>query len=258
MSLTNLCERNRDVFNLITVQLSIDDLITLCKIDRKSNKLFNNFNIWGTIWKLELSDDVPETVNIMKIRYLRIKRLVEIDIDGIFPPMVFRHYFSAGFEKKLESHFYLLDRDTSPNGKLLYIECLGLSVNRKLYRTLRELVKYRPFPRLSDSALFKAIEMADFEAVKILVDAGTELNQVRLYFPPLASAVYINNIDIVKLLLEKGARTGLARIGNISALEAAVYYKNTEMITLLIMHGANPTELPEAFHRDYLKLFPKQ
>ena len=69
------------------------------------------------------------------------------------------------------------------------------------------------------------------EFVKVLIDAGAELNE------PLVAAASIGNRAAAELLLDHGA--AIDGTGGWSPLEEALYWNNGNVIELLLERGAN-------------------
>lgn len=93
------------------------------------------------------------------------------------------------------------------------------------------------------------------ETVRLLVSAGAHINHIDSFSEsPLRTAVRLNNVPMVRLLLELGADVHQyrddsdsrgAQQGNSILMEAIYWYsvfKNTEPIKLLLKHGANPND----------------
>jgi ankyrin repeat protein len=79
--------------------------------------------------------------------------------------------------------------------------------------------------------------------VEFLVVSGAHLNaesKNALKNQPLNAATTSNKMDIVQLLLKKGADVHFAQHGGITPLHAAAHNGNVEMVRTLLAHGANP------------------
>ena len=79
------------------------------------------------------------------------------------------------------------------------------------------------------------------DAVRRLLDAGVPVDtkQTRTGWTPLLAAVRANKPDVVKLLLERGAKPDLASNTGYTPLMAAVQTRHPAMIRLLLLRGAN-------------------
>lgn len=121
--------------------------------------------------------------------------------------------------------------------------------------------------RTERTPLWHAVEAGKIEVVKLLVEAGADVNAgswpplcravdknntaiaeylidhgARVNYPedmgPLQIAPYIsNNIEMVKLLIAKGADINAGIVG--TALHRAIWMENKDIFELLIQHGAN-------------------
>lgn len=69
------------------------------------------------------------------------------------------------------------------------------------------------------------------EMANVLLEAGAEIEE------PLAAAACIDNVDIVKLLLDRGG--SINGTGSWSLLEEALYWGNQRVIDLLLERGAS-------------------
>lgn len=104
--------------------------------------------------------------------------------------------------------------------------------------------------RYSDTALNLAIERFDLEMIKVLTEAGSDLNHDggRTGIP-LVYAAYFgdHNLEIVEYLLDLGADPNIQSIhkwthGNGTPLHNAAMHAQVETIRLLIERGANVNE----------------
>jgi ankyrin repeat protein len=80
-----------------------------------------------------------------------------------------------------------------------------------------------------------AILSGDVNMIKLLVDKGADINAAKA----LNAAVMMNNIEAVKLFLKHGASVNLPDVGGETALHNAVEDGQIQMIKLLLEHGAN-------------------
>jgi len=89
--------------------------------------------------------------------------------------------------------------------------------------------------------LHDACEQGDIKEVKVLIAAGFNVNEYKNDLSPLHKAVYENQIEIVSLLLDKGAVIDQQTKGNFrSPLEIACARGNLDIVKLLLKRGANP------------------
>jgi len=85
-----------------------------------------------------------------------------------------------------------------------------------------------------DTPLYWAIEANSMDLVKVLIEAGADVNAGP--WSPLCVATRANNMDLVKLLVEAG---GDVNAGGWTALCVAVTQNNRAIADYLIDHGAN-------------------
>jgi cytohesin len=90
--------------------------------------------------------------------------------------------------------------------------------------------------RMERTPLWYAVDVCEIEVVKLLVEAGTDVNAGLL--PPLFQAVLKNNTEIAEYLIDHGANLNYPQDWN--PLEIAPYTSNNiEMVKLLIARGAD-------------------
>ena len=97
-------------------------------------------------------------------------------------------------------------------------------------------------PSIGSEALFTAIEKSDVEMVRLLVEAGADVNAAEGFgrSTPLLDAVEQSDVEIVRLLLEAGADVNApAGFGGNTALHEAVENGDAEMVKILVAAGAN-------------------
>lgn len=97
--------------------------------------------------------------------------------------------------------------------------------------------------------LIKAIKNKDLLRVKELIDAGAEIDKMYDGFLPMYVAIKIDAIEIVDLLLAKGAKVDvvgswagerLLHVAMKNAMRSKNYEKSIEIMKKLLHHGANP------------------
>ena len=92
------------------------------------------------------------------------------------------------------------------------------------------------------SLLHYAISQGHFDIVRVLVEAGADVNQFNHYWEtPLTSAVRTNNLEIVRYLLSKNCDVD-ARVNIFfwTALHRAVKENNIDIVRELLHYKANP------------------
>ncbi|NIT55882.1 MAG: hypothetical protein GWN00_06500, partial [Aliifodinibius sp.] len=91
-----------------------------------------------------------------------------------------------------------------------------------------------------DTPLRFAVERGVIEVVRELIQAGAKVNAANQYgVTPLISACETGGIDIARLLLAEGADPNHRGYGGETALFSAVRRQDAEMVQLLISSGAN-------------------
>jgi hypothetical protein len=92
------------------------------------------------------------------------------------------------------------------------------------------------------SDLVEAVRQRDTAALRKLLDAGADPNQVDPEFkqPALSWASHLNNVEAARLLIEKGADVNRPSPGGHRALNSAAYFGHPEVVELLLRNGADP------------------
>ena len=85
----------------------------------------------------------------------------------------------------------------------------------------------------SNSPLCSAIAKGDVEAVKTFVEYGADVNETSNGITPLMYAARYNRVEIIKILLSKGARKDVKDDKGFTAFKYAEATKSTEAMALL-------------------------
>lgn len=104
---------------------------------------------------------------------------------------------------------------------------VALATNVSTVSNPTEIVTYDTTP------LCNAIAKGDVEAVKKFIEYGSDVNEARNGVTPLMLAARYNKVDILKLLLEKGARLNDKDDKGFTALKYAEISKAQEAIAYL-------------------------
>ncbi|KAI0191404.1 ankyrin repeat-containing domain protein, partial [Xylaria flabelliformis] len=108
--------------------------------------------------------------------------------------------------------------------------------------TISRTDRHFGYSNARSSALLVAINTEVIEMVQLLIDHGANVHEPAQFLPrtPLQKAAEMNNIPIVRLLLDSGADVNAApaKFGGATALQFAAIHGNCEMATILIEHGA--------------------
>jgi uncharacterized protein len=98
----------------------------------------------------------------------------------------------------------------------------------------------RRIPQGGDTALLFAARVGDLESAKQLVAAGANVNDADAWgVSATTMAAHAGFVEVVELLLERGADPNLAAAG-FSALHAAIMRRHTRMVSALLARGADP------------------
>ena len=78
------------------------------------------------------------------------------------------------------------------------------------------------------------------KTLKLLIAKDADVNNADTIFnrTPLHLAASKDNVELLKILLNSGAKTNLIDKGDKTALDIAIYHKHTKIIALLRKHGA--------------------
>ena len=83
------------------------------------------------------------------------------------------------------------------------------------------------------SPLCQAIAKGDYQTVKKMIEFGTDVNYTSRGMTPLMYAARYNKVEIVKLLLENGAKVSLIDEKGFNALKHAELSNATETVEFL-------------------------
>jgi len=89
------------------------------------------------------------------------------------------------------------------------------------------------------SALVKASENGDIETANTLLNQGADIEELSYELTPLMSAARYGKLDMVKLLLVRGANVNVKNSDGTTALKLASGGGYTEIVKLLLDRGAN-------------------
>lgn len=90
------------------------------------------------------------------------------------------------------------------------------------------------------TALLFAVQQGDLDSVKLLVNAGANVNDLSgIGYTGMLIATRMDRSDVAHYLLEKGADPNIAEAGH-TVLHMAVARRNVELVKALLAKGANP------------------
>lgn len=88
--------------------------------------------------------------------------------------------------------------------------------------------------------LTSAIYINDFDLTKLLIEHSADINRLNAEgSTPLNAAIEYSSIDVVELLLSNGADSNVSDLKWNSPLDCAIHKNNLDIIKLLIKYGAN-------------------
>jgi len=136
--------------------------------------------------------------------------------------------------KKNRSLFEAAEKGDVDRVKQLIAEGADINVKWADVNTREEEINTRLWHE-DDTPLYYAARSEKMEIVKLLVEAGAEVNAGQ--WPPLYQAVDANNVIMVEYLLEHGAKIDDGSAW--TALQEAPYAASLEIIEMLIAKGAD-------------------
>ncbi|XP_037950810.1 protein fem-1 homolog B isoform X2 [Teleopsis dalmanni] len=93
------------------------------------------------------------------------------------------------------------------------------------------------------TALWVAAGMGHMQIVKLLVKRGADVNHnTKAQSSPLRAACYEGRLDIVRYLIQHGAEVNLANQYNNTSIMIAAYKGHTDVVDTLLKNGASPNE----------------
>lgn len=119
-------------------------------------------------------------------------------------------------------------------------ECLFSQIKKGNIENVRVLLDAKVDPNgkfMSETPIYIAAKANNFEIVKLLIDRGAKLD--RSFFSELFEAIRNKNSDMALYLLDNGARTHYVdSLTNKTALYYAVKYNMKDVATLMLQKGA--------------------
>jgi len=109
----------------------------------------------------------------------------------------------------------------------LYANSVTASNQKLTVKNLTEISTYLSSP------LHVAICKGDVESVRKIIEYGADVNKIIRNMTPLMLAARYNYVEIVKILLAKGALPSIENEHGLRALDYARYAKSEESATLL-------------------------
>ncbi|QXP71306.1 ankyrin repeat domain-containing protein [Polaribacter sp. R2A056_3_33] len=98
--------------------------------------------------------------------------------------------------------------------------------------SLKKVVTIKPHYNVS--AFLKLIRMGNYEAVKALIERGENINKKSNGLTPLMYAARYNKAEIVKLLIDNGAKLRVKSTrGNMTALDMAKRSKAFDAVKII-------------------------
>ena len=139
-------------------------------------------------------------------------------------------------KKKNEKKFYLASKEGNAEElrRLIYDHLVDVNFNFNIRRTSA------PGQSLDTTALIEAVSKGQNQVVRILLDAGADIERADGWsYVPLHWAAMNNHYETVKLLLDEGADVDKEdQWGRTSLLRAA----SEDVAKLLMRHGADPNK----------------
>ena len=225
---------------------------------KKSAKKINNVDLENH----NLIFDAVDSQNIEVINDIIVNKLVKVDSSILFYQNT---YSKPAILKLILSKAKLNLEETDPNGKstlfyivkkgassidtFMYALSLGLDINHvdKYGNTvLMELIKYinTDYPRLKDLTADEKLPLINLiDMIPWLIEEEINYNVYNNDGENVLTYVTaINNIDIMKILLEYGVDPNFIDSSNTTALSTAAMKgsSNIEAVSLLLNYGARP------------------
>lgn len=129
--------------------------------------------------------------------------------------------------------------------------------DREVVELIEKGADANAFSRSGDRLLCVVCENEKVELLKLLIDAGADVNlyhyDSEYWETPLQIATKKNNLEMVKMLVEAGADINVINNKCCLALENAVKNKNMEMVKFLVEKEAELNDFDEALHKIALR-----
>ena len=225
---------------------------------KKSAKKINNVDLENH----NLIFDAVDSQNIEVINDIIVNKLVKVDSSILFYQNT---YSKPAILKLILSKAKLNLEETDPNGKstlfyivkkgassidtFMYALSLGLDINhvdKDGNTVLMELIKYinTDYPRLKDLTADEKLPLINLiDMIPWFIEEEINYNVYNNDGENVLTYVTaINNIDIIKILLEYGVDPNFIDSSNTTALSTAAMKgsSNIEAVSLLLNYGARP------------------
>ncbi|AOW20803.1 ankyrin repeat domain-containing protein [Urechidicola croceus] len=115
----------------------------------------------------------------------------------------------------------------------LFILALGLNSNAKNSAVKNNSSSNVLIVQTKVNTFCKLIQMGEYDAVKNLIKTGTNINQKSMGLTPLMYAARQNKTEIVKLLIENGAKLKIKSDKGYTALEYAKMSKANDAFNII-------------------------
>lgn len=235
--LTYLYSKNPDMFYLVLSDFSGEEIARLCEVNKRLNDLLclgKGRNIWKELWKRNLSKHVPgKDFQELRKEYLKIAAKIKIREKNYEK---LRFAAKHGFEVL---YFQILKLPDTPNPQSFhYSEIFNDALDSQNAEIIRHLTQSSLFKNIGHDYLTWIIQHGKPEILRIFIEGGINPNPINR-FPPLSEAAKSKRKEMVKILLENGAKVGLKHDSDYyTALDEAVRIPDIEMVKLLIENGA--------------------
>ncbi len=129
-------------------------------------------------------------------------------------------------------------------GKYTPLHFAAMSDDRKATEVVRVLLGRGADPnkkdQFNDIPLHFAVKNGSQQMVEMLLGAGSDVNTSAAAGTPLHKAVWFrsDDLEMMRLLINKGAKVNSTVANNITPLHMAAHWGNSDCVKLLIQHGA--------------------
>ncbi|KAJ7595586.1 ankyrin repeat-containing domain protein [Mycena floridula] len=167
-----------------------------------------------------------------------VKWGADLNAPDMLAPLSPTALSAAAQDGHLETVKFILEHEGDINARGGFWDCaLGAAAGRGKIEVVEYLLNHGPDPNAHDNTLSNAV-YGGLEMVKMVIDKGANL-QVQGE-AALEKASSNGNLDIVKLLIEKGVSPKKGQ-----SLQKACYHGHLEVVKILVENGADVNALGE-------------
>lgn len=231
-----------DIKQMILSSLLVDplkafEIVKRCENGELGKLICNNRLLFETLWKRYINKNIDKKYDKMVLSDFKnvFKNKIELYQENAYSISKTQDYIDKN--KKKTNIIYNNVKNIIKIALLISNEPYDIL---KLKILLDKLTYIDQLFCKSQNLLTMACKKNDYDAVKLLINKGANVNIVLYEYTPLIYACYNKNYKIIKLLIQNGANIDYKpKNDNNPALLYAISMNLTEIYNFLINNGAN-------------------